>query len=283
MTEDAHMNARRASKSGFSLLEITIAIFILAIGISGVLALFPQALRAGSTSIQNNYVTSIAQSVITAVESGLKRDRYPVGTTGWQYFIFQHDGVQDDLPSTKAELKDFNKVYTKDYCVLLPNGATAGVATNDISLLYPAPDPAKRKAMSGKAVTTAWAAADDDQSAKATAVDGSTYFRVLDVYRLGYKGDQLQVQYSSKPDATSPDAEATAADLYARYSFAFFLRRTKEDSDGNLVIDKDDEYSNHLFEIQVNVFRGFRKEIATQDPIPKRNVPVAEFQSIVGF
>ena len=61
------MGVRRRSRRGFTLLEILIAIVVLVLGITGIVALFPTAIGSSRATVQDTYAAAIGQSVIDAL------------------------------------------------------------------------------------------------------------------------------------------------------------------------------------------------------------------------
>ena len=132
------VRTRRASARGFTLLEILIAIVILVVGISGIVALFPTAIDAGNQTVQDSYAAAITQSVMDALAVGIRESRYRVSDKGsperiWTYFIFDHDGVYDRMsPSPQNYATDITgTIWGADWCILLPQGPEGN--TNAIS------------------------------------------------------------------------------------------------------------------------------------------------------
>jgi prepilin-type N-terminal cleavage/methylation domain-containing protein len=131
----AHLRSSR--RRGFTILEILIAIVILVLGISGIIALFPTAIESGNQTVQDSYAAAITQSVVDAVSVGMRESRYHVfdGTNTWTYFIFDHDGVWDAM-SPQPQLYGANgqqgffaapngsshQISEADWCILLPMG-----------------------------------------------------------------------------------------------------------------------------------------------------------------
>lgn len=136
--------ARRAA--GFTIIEILIAIVVLVLGITGIIALFPTAIESGNQTVEDSYSAAITQSVVDAISVGIREARYTYITPGkeeWTYFIFNHDGVVDPIPTmpeqyTAAQVpaspsfasyvvptgKSWSSggpfLYDRDYCILLP-------------------------------------------------------------------------------------------------------------------------------------------------------------------
>ena len=120
------MIRRFARKAGFTIIEILIAIVVLVLGISGILALFPTAIESGNQTVEDTYTATITQSVVDAISVGLRESRYQwTDSTGrvWTYFLFNHDGVVDapvSFPEDLARAGTDGDIWTKDYCIILP-------------------------------------------------------------------------------------------------------------------------------------------------------------------
>ncbi|MBO4631444.1 MAG: type II secretion system protein [Lentisphaeria bacterium] len=61
-------------KSGFNLIEVTMAIAIVGIGIAGVMALFPPAIEANKTANNQNYIGMVASSFLGYLENQILSD-----------------------------------------------------------------------------------------------------------------------------------------------------------------------------------------------------------------
>ncbi len=66
----ATASRRRARTSSFSLLEVVIALGVIAVGIVGVLAVFPTALQTGHSAQDETRAAHIAQSVFGSLVAG---------------------------------------------------------------------------------------------------------------------------------------------------------------------------------------------------------------------
>ncbi len=148
---------RRLRAIGFTILEILIAIVVLVLGITGIVALFPTAIESGNKTVEDTYAATITQSVVDAIAVGLRESRYtyrsPDGTV-WTYFVFNHDGVIDRPPGEPEKFTDGkaqiegggsvnDEIWKKDHCVILPqsnSGAPENFDSNqEPFFLYPLP------------------------------------------------------------------------------------------------------------------------------------------------
>ncbi|RMG15705.1 MAG: prepilin-type N-terminal cleavage/methylation domain-containing protein [Planctomycetota bacterium] len=278
------------ARRGFTILEIVIAIFVLALGIAGIVAIYPTAIRTGKQSVDDSYAASIALSVADALQASM-RESFPTGGPS-RYVIFNHDGVLDAPPADK---KDFSgeAMHQKDYCVLLPIGGN--------ELFYPVPN------LTGPGLHPA---ALLDQRAGGAQVDngagqliyakdteGTGHLWIARTYPLGRyragEGPTGEVRTEFRFLDINPgvtDAKLVAADRYCSYSYAFLLRRWGPVRVGDTT---DPPGSDGLIRARILVFRDFDEEAARQlaptnasSPvpvggagltIPKTNVPIHEF------
>ena len=72
---------------GFTLIEILIATSILTLGLVGILALFPVAIKAGRTVVEASNSVVIAQSVVDAIRSGIRNSKGLSKQQGHAYFL----------------------------------------------------------------------------------------------------------------------------------------------------------------------------------------------------
>ena len=111
-SREVHQHERA---DGFTLIEILIATSVLTLGLVGILALFPVAIKAGRTVVEASNSVVIAQSVVDAIRSGIRNSKGLSKQQGHAYFILRHDGVTDTVPSD-SKLHDVKD----DYYILLP-------------------------------------------------------------------------------------------------------------------------------------------------------------------
>lgn len=143
---------RSARRAGFTILEILIAIVVLVLGITGIIALFPTAIESGNKTVEDSYAAAITQSVVDSLTVGVRESRYTTSQGGrvYTYFVFNHDGVLDQAPTMPHQ---FNQVTTgagqkqgamwrRDYCVILPQATAADPNTQvgrEPNFMYPVP------------------------------------------------------------------------------------------------------------------------------------------------
>jgi prepilin-type N-terminal cleavage/methylation domain-containing protein len=144
-------------RRGFTILEILIAIVVLVLGITGIIALFPTAIESGNKTIEDSYASAITQSVVDALTVGLRESRYQYRVPGtgktYTYFVFNHDGVVDGPPVQGGQVKpegyaDYANtkgtwnLFSRDWCIVLPEctGSEPNVqSSREPIFLYPTP------------------------------------------------------------------------------------------------------------------------------------------------
>src|SRR5688500_15429505 len=147
-------------RAGFTILEILIAIVVLVLGITGIIALFPTAIESGNKTVEDSYAAAITQSVVDAITVGVRESRYtyrsgaPSNRT-YTYFVFNHDGVIEQAP---LEPQRFDKnssdddtgdgindktqgaIWRRDFCVILPTAlATNTKISVEPNFIFPVP------------------------------------------------------------------------------------------------------------------------------------------------
>jgi hypothetical protein len=70
---------RRASERGLTLVEILMSLLILALGILGIMALFPTALQTSQDTVDQRYCANLVESIKHAIDTAV-RFQYPAGT-----------------------------------------------------------------------------------------------------------------------------------------------------------------------------------------------------------
>jgi hypothetical protein len=106
-------------RTGFTIMEILIAITILLVGIVGVISLFPVAIKVGGDAIADSLAANLARSVEEAIRAAMKHRKVAYVTGADRkyllaYFIYEHDGVlnteeevvtKDPVPADPLEVK----------------------------------------------------------------------------------------------------------------------------------------------------------------------------------
>jgi prepilin-type N-terminal cleavage/methylation domain-containing protein len=277
----------RRLRSGFTLIEILIATSILTLGLVGILALFPVAIRAGRQVVEDSNAVVIAQSVAEAIRSGI-RNRKGYTRSGHVYFVFAHDGVRDSIPADTRLLKPRD-----DYYVLLPrfqleqsfSGRTESerrrkALASAKTFVYPETD--TRSPNGGGNADLA----DDDGDDARVEIGGRrmSRIRVEGVYELGQ-----HLVPGGVPGAGAARSggarvlEDMLKDSLKQYSFAFAIRPSYFDAD--LSEGRSFQPANRLYHVTVMVFRGLmieprdgHKLIMTEDEEPPKPVYELEFE-----
>lgn len=296
----------------FTLLEVVIAMTIMVIGLTGIMAIFPTALKQASVTVMDSYAAIITQSVTNAITVGIRESRYQEPSSeGWDYFIFDHDGVTDELDfdPVRDKGKDFYKIaFKKDFCILLPRGLQKNEHfEEEIVMSYPTPtykehtqrrflpkiDTYKNLDCSGKdfrfKLLNGTGPYTDGTDVAITRVYrlgrkvGSNGIRPQDVIRTEYLGDEF-------------DGERIIVDPYPQYSFAFTFQRARLDTgrEGDLnkpdgALSEHDRFSDLLYDVRVLVFRNYQdlfsgvsdKNSKPNLEIPPSNIPIFEIATLV--
>ncbi len=82
------MKAIGTSRSGFSLVEVSLAMLVVALGVMTVFALFPQALDSGRRATEAGEVACFASYVFSAMEA------VDVSTNAWRFSTFGNVNIQ---------------------------------------------------------------------------------------------------------------------------------------------------------------------------------------------
>lgn len=257
-------------------MEIMIAAAILVVGLLGILALFPVAINTGKTAIQDTNAVLIAQSVEQALRDGIANRKGQDSSGKWTYFLFQHDGVLDELPRNVSQADP-----SKDYYILFPDVDVDGArrAKDRVEVYQSAPlflypeddgmtwtqivagvekeysgDPDSGSSIPNGGGNPTRADDDSDDHTWTVQIDEDTEdeyvsYRVRRTYQLGAK-----VQREA-------EGEERFDPLY-QYSFAFTLRRAYHDASlGQQPLERKELIpASELFEAEILVFRSFLPE-----------------------
>lgn len=300
-------------RQGFTLIEILIAVVVLSIGLVGILAVFPTAIKKGAETAEDTYAGIIAQSLIDAVRVGVRENR-GVDTGGRQYFILQHDGVLFDETvapdgraltiNDKTALTDAEWAYNG--VIALPTSATANNTNVNNEPIYVYPN------TKGYGATSSEAQFEElrkriEQGLQLTVKDNAGIkdyrsgrdpndytkgdFRVMgrnDVYKdhivgtypLGGDIRRLQKRVQAEVDkgTAKKQEKKVLDDPYPVYSFTLKIRRARTDSNSDGAITNTDEFSDKLFEVTVMIFKNF-------NAFPKnmRNDPIKELSTLISL
>ncbi|MBI2919971.1 MAG: prepilin-type N-terminal cleavage/methylation domain-containing protein [Planctomycetes bacterium] len=85
---------KHRSSSGFTLVEILIALVLLMVGIVGILSIFPVGIKNVTDSVEDSTAANIGQSLYNAMTEAMRRPN-AAGK-----IVFAHDGLQSVGPQT---------------------------------------------------------------------------------------------------------------------------------------------------------------------------------------
>ena len=89
-------------KSGFNLIEVTLAIAIVGIGIAGVMALFPPAIEANKTANFQNFTGTVVNNVAAYLDYKLKRN--------WTFKNNLKEKTNATQPPTQTSTDDWDEI-----------------------------------------------------------------------------------------------------------------------------------------------------------------------------
>lgn len=290
---------RRQLSRAFTLLEILIAIVILVVGITGIVALFPAAIKSGNQTVVDSYASLITQSVVDAINVGVRETRYRYAATptadAWEYFIFDHDGVNDDIHAAGAQDPSiYTQVADQDFCILLPRGTPGNVQSRDEMVLhFPCPQDKisnRRNPVISNPDLNDERITPDDRRRTVDDPNGSGIFQVKRVYQLGRERGRpnvLRDEFLGEAvgGGASTTIERKRIDPYPQYSFSFSLQRARVDLTaprGRL--DPTDPFSDNLFEVKIKIFRNFNQDLIARnnsDLIQRNNIWIHEFVTLI--
>lgn len=272
-------------EAGFTLIEILIAMVILMVGLLGILAVFPTAMRSATRAVEDTYCAAISQSVVDAIRMGLRSMHAHFGD-GRAFFIFDHDGVlydgrpltnpqdwQSDLEKDRQSSMlsspghggsfDMEKpaslmtIQSRSYCILLPDPKMDGTegGGRGRAFLYPRATPQDNQSRLTLGAPVKGRAGEKP--------------KVIKVYQLGQK-------IGNDPTKSKIMTELEKRDPYPQYGFAFTLRPTKAPDPLNPANLAQQQIVPGLFEVVVMVYRNFQP-----DPKSPFNDPIREFVTYV--
>lgn len=273
---------------GFTILEILIATAILTIGLMGLLALFPVAMRSGKITIEETNAIIIAGSVEQAIRDGIQNRKAQDPTGRFTYFLLQHDGVTDPLPYRIADASP-----SDDHYILLPSPDTDGIQPVDRDAAFEGGKTFVYPETDGKTWTPVVGGvqhpetsdlesqtepnggqnplgADDDGDDAIDDATGDKDFEVYRTYSLTNRFvDELLLE---------AEPQLLYEDPISQYSFAFAIRPAYRDASLDRSSPLDDNFipAGELYEVEILVFRTFLKGTAgARKPILRKKILVA--------
>ncbi len=270
-------------ESGFTILEIMIATAILVVGLMGLLALFPAAMKSGTITIQDTQAALIARSVEQAIREGIENRKGQEENGYHTYFLFQHDGVVDPLP---RRIEDASSA--SDHYVLLPTPRAAITDTKQAQdrgdayqqgkvFVYPETDGMSwipvRAGLTLPEVEDVEADADpngngnpalaDDDKDDYIIVDfsgrGTSVRRELGRDFLVMKTFPLSNRFLDLLEEDADGEKVIDNDPISQYSFAFAIRPAFRDSslDRSHPFERTLVPAGELYEVEILVYRSF--------------------------
>ncbi|MAJ27824.1 hypothetical protein CBD41_00295 [bacterium TMED181] len=276
--------------SGFTILEILLAVVILTVGLLGLLAVFPVAMDSGRKAVEATNAVIITQSVEQAIRDGLKEHKAQSRDGRWTYFIFHHDGVTDDYPT------DIEKARPgADHYILLPSpdpDATTSIDRDSHwdrgkTFIFPESDGltwivddglGEREVDNGteddfrgspNGNGNPLLADDDADDREVSGFDGESYrdFDVRRVYTLSNNFFDEEI---------AEDFDIVDEDPISQYSFAFAIRPARQDASLGIQFPDSSNLvpAGELYEVDIMVFRTFREGTRNADPIYRSQILV---------
>ncbi|HZV02088.1 MAG TPA: prepilin-type N-terminal cleavage/methylation domain-containing protein [Planctomycetota bacterium] len=272
---------RPGRRSGFTLIEVLIAMFILSVGIVGVLALHTATVVNASKIAQESYVSNLARSIDAAIAEGV-RQRSFILQENWgvaRGFLLRHDGVPTPagpaMPPLPTSLNDgagtlIAPLAASDYSIFMPNAANP-----DPVFVFPRPNGAAAENPNGGSKGT-----DDWNTAGVPGYNGLVYLTVKRVYQLPYVA----------PSGNNAGASNPSIDAGGQYGFAISVRRAQSPAlavggpesfaisgPGPTVLPQTNSpRTDGLYEVEIHIYRAF-------DPNPKspQHVEVRNFRTLL--
>lgn len=277
---------QRSGDQGFTILEILLSVVILTVGLLGLLAVFPVAMRSGKQAVETTNAVIITQSVEQAIREGLRERKRQSADGKWTYFIFSHDGVVDPLPSNlktvrtdgdyyillpspnpdgKSEMNRFD-FYERGKTFLFPESDGISWEVDDVGGVREVEDETSDKRANGRGDPTK---ADDDGDDRKIS-NGYEEYETYDVRRVYRLSNRF---FDSE---WAEDYNIVDDDPINQYSFAFSIRSAKQDGSlgFNYPTDKELIPAGDLYEVDILVFRSFREGTTSADPIYETQILV---------
>jgi hypothetical protein len=255
-----------------------IATAILTLGLVSVLALFPAAIHTGKQVMDTSSAVVVAESVAEAIREGMRNQLRAIdGSQGTNnYFIFQHDGVNDRVPNDRRLEKPRG-----DYYILLPRfpprgGGTFSGAGRRMKafrrgkvFVYPETDPLAN----GNGDPLLADNDGDDFEGEFSSGRGFKDIKVEKVYKLG----QLFPGLDEEGEDVLADQQI---EPLKQYSFAFAVRVSYYDANVTPSTGSQYEPGNVLYNFHIMVFRNFfapepGRRSKHQEPVFEINFEVA--------
>jgi type II secretory pathway pseudopilin PulG len=283
------------SISGFTILEILLAVVILTVGLLGLLAVFPVAMDSGRRAVESTNAVIITQSVEQAIRDGLKQHKGQSRDGRWTYFIFHHDGVTDEYPTEIDKARP-----GADYYILLPSPDPESTTSVDRdthwdrgkTFVFPESDgltwvvedgSGEREVDNGTEDDFRGSPngngnpllADDDADDREVVIENDAGDR-LDSYRDIDVRRVYTLSNNFFDEEMAEDFDIVDEDPISQYSFAFAIRPAKQDSSLGIQMPDSSKLvpAGELYEVDIMVFRTFREGTRNADPIYRSQILV---------
>jgi len=269
---------RHLQQKGFTILEILLAVVILTVGLLGLLAVFPVAMRSGKKAVETTNAVIIAQSVEQAIREGLAQHKGQSQDGRWTYFVFNHDGVTDPLPTKIEQARP-----DADYYILLPSSdpdRKSAIKRTEFwergkTFVFPETDGLSWIAVDGGVEREVFdessssspngrgnpLQADDDNDDDIREIRSPGSDKILDSYETYDVRRVYRLSNRFFDEELAEDFDIIDDDPISQYSFAFTIRPAKQDGSLDLKYPDDQSFtpSGDLFEVDILIFRSFRE------------------------
>ena len=123
-------------RSGFNLIEVTMAIAIVGIGIAGVMALFPPAIEANKNANFQNYTGTIVNNVAAYLNYKLRIEEDSDGNKKWASFKESLPASKNVAPKppTETNTDGWNEVTELPGIFTTPTSGILGIKSYDGSI-----------------------------------------------------------------------------------------------------------------------------------------------------
>jgi prepilin-type N-terminal cleavage/methylation domain-containing protein len=246
-----------AKRSGFTIVEILIAMVVLSLGLMGILGVFPAGIRMTSGIVEDSNAAIIAESVRNAVELGLSRAR--IDDSGRRGFVYLGEGVT-------ALLEESGHTLPIDITTLDGNGSDINTAA-DYWVKLPPPDGSEYLYPRS-----------DPTTYDMGPLTGQNLPPTKRVFPCG-----AQIAKDARdPALTAVEREEADKDPFPQYSYAFVIKEAK-------VGDPPVYTANHsLYELTIHIYRNFPINLFRQGNesagfASERHQPIETFKTYVKF
>ncbi|MGD9782330.1 MAG: prepilin-type N-terminal cleavage/methylation domain-containing protein [Kiritimatiellia bacterium] len=129
-----NVRKRRAARAGFSLVEVTLALLVVAVGLTATFALFPEGLKATRAAVDDTEIGMFAEYVFTTLD--LTAGKYGANWNIGQTDDFISPMLSQDADPKYFRLEEFTGNPTNFYWCPDFYGIDVSKAESDLSHLY---------------------------------------------------------------------------------------------------------------------------------------------------